>query len=83
MTKQLTRVEICCDSSCENYNISQEIPLTSEEISQIEADALAFAEEQAVREAEAQDLAALKQSARAKLITGQPLTEEEAATIVI
>lgn len=83
MTEQLKRVEICCDSSCENYNITQEIPLTSEEIAQLEAAAAAFAEEQVIREAEAEALAALKQSARAKLVAGQPLTEEEAATLVI
>ena len=41
------------------------------------------AEEQAIAEAEAETLAELKASAKAKLIAGSPLTEEEAATIVI
>ena len=35
------------------------------------------------RQAEAEALAALKASARAKLVAGTPLTEEEAATIVL
>jgi hypothetical protein len=43
------------------------VTLTSEEIAQREADAA---------------LAALKTSARAKLVAGQALTEEEAATLV-
>lgn len=59
------------------------VDLTDEEIAQREADAAAFALEQAEREAAAEALAALKDSARAKLVAGQPLTEEEAATLVI
>lgn len=61
----------------------QYIPLTAEEIAQAEADAAQFAQEQAAREAEAEALAALKASARAKLVAGTPLTDEEAATLVI
>jgi hypothetical protein len=61
----------------------QYIPLTAEEIAEREAMAAQAAEEQAAREAEAEALAALKASARAKLVAGQPLTEEEAATLVI
>jgi hypothetical protein len=61
----------------------QYIPLTAEEIAQRDADAAAAAEAQAAREAEAAALEALKASARAKLVAGQPLTEEEAATLVI
>lgn len=56
---------------------------TAEEYAQAEADALAFAEAEAARQAEIEALAALKASARAKLVAGQPLTEEEAATLVI
>ena len=61
----------------------QYIELTDEEIAQLEADAAQAAIEQAEREAAAEALAALKASARAKLVAGQPLTEEEAATLVI
>jgi hypothetical protein len=77
------RVEVCCDPACENYNVAQEIALTAQEIAAAEALAVAAAEEQAAREAEAGALAALKASARAKLVAGTPLTEEEAATLVI
>jgi hypothetical protein len=60
-----------------------ERPLTAEEIAQREADAAAFATAEAERVAAAEALAALKASARAKLVAGTPLTEEEAATLVI
>jgi hypothetical protein len=59
------------------------IPLTSEEISQREADATVAAAAEAERVAAAEALATLKASARAKLVAGTPLTEEEAATLVI
>lgn len=56
---------------------------TAEEITaREEAQALIDAQ-RAEAEAAAAALAALKESARAKLVAGQPLTEEEAATIVI
>ena len=60
-----------------------ERPLTAEEITQREADAAAFAAAEAERVAAAEALVALKASARAKLVAGTPLTEEEAATLVI
>ncbi len=59
------------------------VPLTAEEIAQMEADAQAFAAAEAERLAAAESLAALKASAKAKLISGQPLTAEEADTLVI
>ena len=57
--------------------------LTVEEIAQHEADAAAYAAQKATEEAAAEALAALKTSARAKLVAGTPLTEEEAATLVL
>lgn len=63
--------------------IKQYIDLTPEEIQQRELDAIAETTAQAEREAQAQALEALKTSARAKLIAGEPLTEEEAAVLVI
>jgi hypothetical protein len=57
--------------------------LNAEEIQQRELDAIAFATEQAEREEAAEALAALKASAKAKLVAGTPLTEAEAATLVI
>ena len=80
---QLTRVEVCCDPACENHNVSQVIELTDAEIAQMAVDAAAAAIEQAAQEAAAEALAALKASAKAKLVSGTPLTEEEAATLVI
>ena len=59
------------------------IDLTAEEIAQREADAAAFATAEAERVAAVEALEALKASARAKLVAGTPLTEEEAATLVI
>ena len=59
------------------------IPLTAAEIAEREqmaqeAEAQRLAEEQA-----AADLQALKDSAKAKLIAGEPLTAEEADTLVL
>lgn len=59
----------------------QEIPLTAEEIAQMEADAAAAATEQAAREAEAAAKQAARVSALAKL-AALGLSEEEAAAIV-
>jgi len=73
-----TKIEINCTTGEESI-----IELTDAEIAQMEADALAAAatQEEAAQAAEA--LAALKASAKAKLIAGQPLTAEEADTLVI
>jgi uncharacterized coiled-coil DUF342 family protein len=59
------------------------IALTPAEIAENDQRAAKYAEEKAKSEAEAQALAALKESAKAKLTSGEPLTEEEAAAIVI
>ncbi len=59
------------------------IPLTAEEIQQRELDAIQAATAQAEQEALAQAKADLKASAKAKLIAGQPLTAEEADTLVL
>lgn len=61
----------------------QIVPLTAEEIAEreqmaAEAEAQRLAEEQA-----AADLQALKDSAKAKLIAGEPLTADEASVLVI
>jgi len=62
---------------------SQYIDLTPAEIAQRDQDAAASAEAQAIREAEAEAKEALKVSAKAKLVAGEPLTAEEAAVLVI
>lgn len=56
---------------------------TAEEYAQAEADNLAAAARAAEEAAAAEALAALKESAKTKLIAGEPLTPEEAATIVL
>jgi hypothetical protein len=73
-----TRIEINCETGVESI-----IELTDAEVAQMEADAAAYAVAEAERTAAAEALAALKASAKAKLVAGTPLTEEEAATLVI
>jgi hypothetical protein len=73
-----TRIEV----NCATGEVTEH-ELTAEEIEQRELDAIAAATEQAEREAAAEALAVLKASARAKLISGDPLTSEEAAVLIV
>ena len=73
-----TRIEIDCSTGIESV-----IELTDAEIAQMEADSAAAAVRKAEEDAATEALAALKTSARAKLVAGTPLTEAEAATLVI
>jgi hypothetical protein len=73
-----TRLEVNCETGVESI-----IELTDAEIAEMEANRISFEAREAEREAAAQALADLKASARAKLVAGTPLTEEEAATLVI
>jgi hypothetical protein len=73
-----TKIIINCETG-----VQEEIELTDEEVAQREIDAAAYAVEQAEREAAAEAKAALKASAKAKLIAGQPLTAEEADVLVL
>jgi hypothetical protein len=59
------------------------IALTPAEIAERDQQAAQAAEEQAAREAEVAAKQALKDSAKAKLVSGEPLTDEEAAAIVL
>lgn len=61
----------------------QYISLTPAEIAEKDQIAAKAQEESAKRKAEADKLTALKTSAKAKLTAGEPLTDEEAAAIVI
>ena len=61
----------------------KEIPLTAAEIAEREAMAAQAAQEEADRQAAAEALQALKDSAKAKLIAGEPLTADEADTLVL
>jgi hypothetical protein len=78
MAETPTKIVVDCSTG-----IAQTIPLTAAEIAQRDQDAAAYAVAQAEREEAAAATAALKTSARAKLIAGTPLTEEEAAVLVI
>ena len=61
----------------------QYIPLSDEEIAEREAMAAQAEADRIAREAEEARIAALKASAKAKLIAGEPLTEEEADLILL
>jgi hypothetical protein len=78
MSEVLTAIEVNCTTG-----EVTERPLTAEELAQREVDAANAEAERVAKEAAAQALADLKASAKAKLISGTPLTEEEAATLVI
>ena len=73
-----TRIEINCETGVESV-----IELTDAEIAQMEADRVAAEARKAEEDAAAQAVADLKASAKAKLIAGQPLTAEEADTLVL
>ena len=60
-----------------------ETDLTANEISERETEQTLRQEAEALIEADKQAKANLKASAKAKLIAGEPLTEEEADTIVL
>lgn len=72
--------KIVIDCSNGNQTI---VPLTAQEIAERDQQIAQYAEEKAQKEAEAQALQALKDSAKAKLIAGEALTDEEASAIVI
>jgi len=78
MSEILTKIVVDCATGRQTV-----VPLTPEEISQREADAAAYAIEQAAREEAEAEKAALKASAKAKLISGEPLNAEEAEVLVI
>jgi hypothetical protein len=61
----------------------QILELTDEEIAEREAMAVAAEAERIAQEEAAAALQALKDSAKAKLIAGEPLTAEEADTLVL
>jgi hypothetical protein len=78
MSEEITRIEH--DLSTGETKI---IPLTAEELQQRELDAIEAATRKAEADAEKARIDALKASAKAKLVSGDPLTEEEASTLVI
>ena len=60
------------------------VDMTAEEVAEIETrEALPEAQGDVLTEEKMEAIASLKASAKAKLIAGEPLTEEEANTIVL
>lgn len=78
MTDRPTKIVVDCATG-----ERQILELTDEEIAEREAMAAQAAQEEADRQAAADALQALKDSAKAKLIAGEPLTAEEADTLVL
>ena len=75
MSETLTKIVVDCSTGA-----VEELPLSAEEISQREADAAAFAAEQAEREAAEAAAAEAKASAQAKL-AALGLTADEIAAL--
>jgi hypothetical protein len=71
------KLVVDCASGKQEY-----VALTPAEIAERDQQAAAAAEEQAARETEAAAKAALKQSAKNKLINGETLTAEEADLLI-
>ena len=78
MTDSPTKIIVDCTTGEQRV-----VPLTAQEIAQRDQDAAAAAEAQAAREEEEARIAALKVSAKAKLVAGTPLTADEAAVLVL
>lgn len=76
MSEILTKVVVDCSTGEESV-----IPLTPEEIAQLETDRIAWEEQKAAAEAEAEAKEAARQSGIAKLMA-LGLTEEEAQALV-
>jgi uncharacterized coiled-coil DUF342 family protein len=72
------KLVVDCATGAQTY-----VPLSAEEIEERELMALQAAEDQAAREAAEAEREALKASARAKLVAGEPLSAEEAALLVL
>lgn len=73
-----TRIDVNCTTG-----EVQEIELTDEEVAQLNITAAKWQAEDVERKALDEARIILKESAKAKLVAGEPLTEEEAATIVL
>lgn len=78
MTSTYTKAIINCAT-----NTIEHIPMTDEEIADYEIARKEFVEMEAERLQKEATNTALKESAKAKLTAGEPLTDEEAAAIVL
>lgn len=73
----LTKIVVNCETG-----VTEEIELTPEEIAELEIAQAQAEADRVAREAEAARIAALKDSAKAKLVAGEKLTAEEASLII-
>lgn len=73
----LTKIVVNCETG-----VSEEIELTADEIAQLEIDQAEAQAEFVAQAAESARVAALKVSAKAKLVSGEPLTAEEASLLI-
>lgn len=73
----LTKIVVNCETG-----VTEEIELTPAEVAEIEAAQAQFVIDEAARVAEAARIAALKDSAKAKLVAGTKLTAEEASLLI-
>jgi formylmethanofuran dehydrogenase subunit B len=78
MTDTLTKVVVDCSTGEQTI-----LPLTADEIASLELSRQEAESRKAEEDAAASALAAVKTSAKAKLVAGTPLTEEEASTLVL
>jgi hypothetical protein len=73
----LTKIVVNCETG-----VTEEIELTPAEVAEVEAAQVQGELDRAAAEAEASRIAALKTSAKAKLVAGEPLTTEEASLLI-
>ena len=73
-----TKVEINCATG-----VITEVPLNDEELLQLDEIRKAAETDEAKRDADAKKLEDLKASAKAKLISGEALTDAEASTLIV
>jgi hypothetical protein len=73
----ITKIVVNCETG-----IAEQIELTPDEITQLEAAQAQALIDQEARDAEVARIAALKVSAKAKLIAGTALTAEEASLLI-
>ena len=78
----MTDAPIAVEVNCETGEVTER-PLTAEEIAANEAAAAQAAKDAEDRATAEAATAALKASAKAKLVAGQPLTADEASVLVL
>lgn len=76
----MSNVKVIVDTATGEHKY---IPLSAEEIAEREAQAIQAEADRVAHEAEDARILALKESAKAKLVAGEPLTEEEAELILL